>query len=133
MYEFKVNRKDNSAVEYKGYNGTGQLMILNFEKWVYRYSHEIQWYISFYIKDKRKHDCKFNEQTGTDGLRSLMWAKDCIKDFIENVINDGGNHTIIIYWTDVKRKKAYARYLKDLKFNLSRMDRREALILKIGH
>ena len=130
MYLFKVRIEENQDVEYQGINGTGQVMTLKFEKWNCNFSHDAHWYVVFHIKDKKRHNYKFREQTGTDGLKSLIWAKQCIKDFIENFINDGKKHTIIIYWDDAKRKKAYVRYLRDLKFNLTRMDRREALVYK---
>ena len=76
---------------------------------------------------KRKQGYQENVQTGKDGLYSLIWAKNCILNFID-VIKD--NDTIIIYFSDNRRKKIYYRYLKDYNFKLGRSYGRESLIFK---
>ena len=128
MYDFQVFNTDNSDVKYYGINGTGQTMRLIFSKWYYPKKRRYDWYVCFDIVDKRKQKFHFKEQTGTDGINSLLWAKHCLKDFIENQIDKDIDNAIIINWDDGKRRRVYERGLKDLGFKMSNFDSRPALI-----
>lgn len=130
MYEFKVFTKDND-VKYQTVNANGQTIRMIFFKWYYPYKRRIDWYVCFDIVDKRKESFKYKQQTGTDGLKSLIWAKGCIKDFIDKEIDREVENVIIVQWDDNKRRKAYERGLKELGFKLTNFDKRMSLLLKI--
>ena len=130
MYEFKQTKNDSDII-YSGLNGTNQTMKMEFQKWTYRTDNKDMYYVKFYIVNKRKHHYKFKEQTGTDGIKSLLWAKQCLMNFIDNVINKNRNNIIVVGWDDKRRRNVYVRALIPIGFTLSRMDNREVLLLKI--
>ena len=84
--------------------------------------------IVFKINTKRKHGYQYLKQIGKDGLKSLIWAKNCIKYFIENKLKE--NDLIIIYADDIQRFNVYKRGLKDLKFSVSKINSNKVLIYK---
>ena len=131
MYEFKVFTKDND-IKYQTVNANGQTIRLIFYKWYYPYKRRIDWYVCFDIVDKRKHSYRYGEETGTDGLKSLIWAKNCINDFITNEIDREVDNVIIVQWDNAQRKRVYERGLKNLGFKLTNFDKRFSLILKIN-
>ena len=130
MYEFKVFQKDND-VKYQTINTSGQTIRMIFYKWYYPFKKRIDWYVCFDIVDKRKDTFKYKQQTGTDGLKSLLWAKKCIQHFIDSQINKEVDNVIIVQWDDNKRKKVYERGLKSLGFKPTNFDKRMSLLLKI--
>lgn len=130
MYELKVFTRNND-IKYQTKNTNGQTLRLIFSQWYYQKKRRIDWYICFDIADKRKNKFKYKQQTGTDGIRSLLWAKNCIKDFIENEIRKDIDNVIIVQWDDNKRRKVYERGLKELGFKLTNFDGRLSLMLKI--
>lgn len=74
-----------------------------------------QWYnVAFHISSKRRRGYETLQQTGTDGLKSLMWAKSCLIDFISTY--KGKIKTIRVKADDNRRFKIYQRSLKDLGF-----------------
>lgn len=130
MYELKVFEKNND-IKYQTTNANGQTIRMIFFKWYYPLKRRVDWYVCFDIVDKRKENFKYKQQTGTDGLRSLVWAKSCIKDFIAHEIDREVENAIIVQWDDNKRRKAYERGLKELGFKLVNFDKRMSLMLKI--
>lgn len=84
--------------------------------------------VTFKINNKRKHGYQYLKQVGKDGLKSLIWAKNCIKYFIENILKE--NDLITIYADDIQRFNVYTRGLKDLKFYISKIDNYKVLIYK---
>lgn len=122
MYNVKINRKCNSEYEvqyhYKTKNELNQTIELIF----YETNNlgNFKWTIYFEIKTKRKHPPKLNEQTGKDGIKSLIWAKNCIKDFIVYISSrsfyDSVERTLYIYYTNQSRKIVYERGLSDIGF-----------------
>jgi hypothetical protein len=96
-------------------------MTLKFQK--EEYSSLVYWNVVFWI-GKRKRGYEFGNQTGKDGLKSLLWAKSCIIDFMANLQKNGLKHHIIISWDNNRRKKAYIRGLSDLGFRLDRIEQR---------
>lgn len=130
MYEFRQTKNDSDII-YSGLNGTNQTMKMEFQKWTYRTDNKDMYYVKFYIVNKRKHHYKFKEQTGTDGIKSLLWAKQCLMNFIDDGINKNRNNIIVVGWDDRRRRDVYVRALIPIGFTLSRMDDREVLLLKI--
>ena len=130
MYSF-TTYKNHEDVVYKGLNGTNQMMRMEFQKWYYPYDHRDMYYVKFYITNKRKHEFKFKQQTGTDGIKSLLWAKECLINFISEKINNNKENIIVVYWDDRRRRDVYIKGLTPLGFKLQLSDRREALVLKI--
>ena len=103
--------------------------VFNQKLCLYFTDHERYYFITFYIMSKKKREFETLKQTGKDGLTSLLWAKNCIKDFIDNVAKK--NDLIIVEWDDKKRKNVYVRGLKSLGFYIGRFDGKEVLMLKI--
>ena len=130
MYELKVFTINND-IKYQTKNTNGQTLRLIFSKWYYQKKRRIDWYICFDIADKRKNKFKYEQQTGTDGIKGLLWAKNCIKDFIKNEIRKDVDNVIIVQWDNNKRRKVYERGLKELGFKLTNFDGRLSLMLKI--
>ena len=68
---------------------------------------------------RKRRDLEILEEKGKKsrgGLKALFWAREAIKDF-EKGLNSG---TLVIGWSDTRRKKIYQKYLKDfqiMKFN----------------
>ena len=66
---------------------------------------------------KRKQaDFIYGQQTGKDGLKGLLWAKDKIIEFEEYIKQKYSDIPIIIYccWTDNRRRNVYERGLRKL-------------------
>ena len=84
MYEIKLTENPNyyDTYHYISKNDKGQLINLILTPDVT--NKHVKYYVQFYI-GKRKHGYQFGIETGKDGLKSLIWAKNCIKDFIVNI------------------------------------------------
>jgi hypothetical protein len=114
MYE--VERKQSPDCHddyvYTAKNENGQILVLEVYLRDWKLS---QWYsVAFHIATKRKRGYETLQQTGTDGLKSLIWAKTCLKDFINSY---KGNIKIIrITADDNRRFRVYQRSLKDIGF-----------------
>jgi len=124
QYQINSSKNDWDDVIYKTKNEFGQLLNLTFE--CEGYSNLIYWNVVFWI-GKRKNGYEWNQQTGRDGLKSLLWAKSCIIDFINNVDHKNKINHLCIGWDDNRRKKTYMWGLKDLGFTLTRIERRLCL------
>lgn len=97
----------------------------------------------YYVKlqiGKRKEGYQFLKKTGKDGLKILIWAKNCIEHFINHVkkksnywITDKGlKSSIVIHWDDTQRQTVYLRGLKNFKFYYGVVDKRKSLICDIN-
>jgi hypothetical protein len=113
------NRKETTPPDYvedyvyTAKNECGQVLVL--EIYLKEYSLN-KWYnVAFHIASKRKRGWEDLKQTGKDGLKSLLWAKACVKDFIKNYPLDIV-YPIRIEADDSRRFKIYERKLKDLGF-----------------
>jgi hypothetical protein len=131
MYDIKIQNTGNSII-YHSKNEYNQTLRLEFNKWYFSYRNIEQWFVVFYISNKRKHGYKFLEQTGKDGIKSLLWAKKCLIDFINNEINKNCETQIVIYSDNERRRKIYEYGLKSLGFNTSTINKRLALLLIIN-
>lgn len=104
---------------YKSRNEHGQSITL--ECYVFeedKINNKIYWNVSFHI-GKRKRILKDFEDmttTGKDGIKSLLWAKNCIIDVRKNIKKDYKDYKniICIYWTDKRRRDVYYKNLKEL-------------------
>lgn len=119
MYEINLKEKrTESKFFYTTKNINNQILTLNIIK---DYTHKsINYYIIFFI-GKKKKGYEFLNTTGKDGIKSLIWAKNCIKDFIIQIkehyeFNLYENHSIVINWDDNRRRDIYYHGLKSLKF-----------------
>ncbi len=107
-------------VMYKNKNSHGQTVSLTIQ--YESYGDSIHWNACLWIG---KHDKGYQQlkQTGKDGLTSLLWAKKCIIDFIENIPKDKSKkHYLEVRWDDSKRKNTYMWGLKDLGFEINRIN-----------
>lgn len=76
-------------------------------------------YVKFYITTKRKKGFQTQKQTGKDGIKSLLWAKNCLIKFIEEFRERYHGYTIRVYADDIRRLNTYERGLKDIGFKKS--------------
>lgn len=121
MYEINPVEQPFGTFIYKSKNEFNQIITLKIQIWDDSIK-VIRWNVYFRIgKNKNKYkDLEQMMVRGKDGLKSLLWAKNCIKDFINKISNDEffikrHNH-IEVYWTNSKRRNVYERGLKDLGF-----------------
>jgi hypothetical protein len=120
--------EDDGTLIYRGKNDSGQIMHLGIHPDEYQAC--IFWDVCFWI-GKRKRGYEYMNQTGRDGIKSLLWAKSCIKDFIEKYeqLKKSKKSYLCINWDDNRRRNAYLRGLKDLGFKYARVCN-EMLIVK---
>jgi len=121
MYEIKLEEDAEYWDHYKytSKNDKGQILTLKISSVLT--SKNIKYYILFYIGTKRKKGFQFMEGTGKDGLKSLIWARNCIKDFISELPKSWrykkySKHSIIVQWDDNRRRNTYYYGLKSLGF-----------------
>lgn len=139
MYDIKLKPSDTyrDIYHYTSKNEAGQILFLELQC---EKTQKHDWY---YVKlqiGKRKQGFQFLKVTGKDGLKSLIWAKNCIEHFIE-YIKDRPNYwvsdkdlksSIVIHWDDTQRQTVYLRGLKTLKFYYGVCDNRKSLICDIN-
>lgn len=111
--------KLSSDVIYRAKNDCGQIIELKFL--CDEFDNCTYWCVSMWI-GKRKRGYEYLNQTGRDGLKSLIWAKKCIIDFMENGPRNYGKNHILIAWDDNRRKRSYIRGLSDIGFSMKRIE-----------
>ena len=134
MDPYSINRTWESSgnrnnFSYKSKNSANQIMEL---KILNIYPNEKRFWVSFCVMTKRKHGFLENVSTGKSGISSLLWAKNCLKDFI-SWAKISGFYTgweISIFPSNKQRKIVYDYGLKDLGFK-SCYDNPKVLILKM--
>ena len=112
--------KETGNLEYTGKNKVGQSLLLRASKWNRLNSHLSEYWISFQVMTKRKDGYSYLQQTGRDGLYSLLWAKDCIVDMINTVERP---FNICICADNSRRFRVYERGLKGLGFKKVKYNR----------
>jgi hypothetical protein len=112
--------KIGQDIVYKSKNDLGQIISMTFE--YEGYSSLIYWNVVLWI-GKNYKGYEYKNQTGRDGLKSLLWAKKCLIDFMDKIEIDGRTQHILIGWDTTSRKKAYYRGLYDLGFRFARIER----------
>jgi hypothetical protein len=125
--ECHTNRTENTVV-YKSKNSSGQILMLTLYLW--NHVDIDEYYIEFWI-GKRKKGFQHGFQTGKDGIKSLLWAKDCIKDFISKPKNK--RIRIMTGWTDKRRRDIYKWGLKDLGFSIGKYHNQFVLALNVSN
>lgn len=85
---------------------------------------------AFFITTKRKHGYQEGKTTGKDGIKSLLWAKKCLIDFIDFAKWKYPGDILEVYPDDDKRRKVYEYALLPLGFKKAR-DRYTTLIYKL--
>lgn len=124
VYEIEWKRDPNYLDSYycQTKNSRGQTIRCE----VYRIDRgKRQFNFSFCIKQKRKLDFPHNQITGRDGIRSLLWAYECLKSAITllKTLHPG---SIIEVWGDSLRKQQiYKRYLMPLGFKVKQSQYKE--------
>lgn len=123
---FKIEKYNNGDGFADNYYDTcvmpsGQTIKIEFqEEWSKR---KYYYNVHLVIVDKRKskHDT-YLKSTGKDGLSSLIWAKQKVKEFEGYIGNQhiGIPKTIYCRWDNGKRRNVYAYGLKEsgYKFNM---------------
>lgn len=118
MYEINMQKENQFSYMYKAKNSKNQLLTLN----VYQ-SVDDNWNVMFFITSKRKHGYQKLKQTGKDGVQSLIWAKNCVLDWIKNVQErrfQSGPIKLFVYADDKRRMKVYKRALIPLGFQVEK-------------
>ena len=116
MYKYKIlkNPEYQDDYIYQGRNENNQIIIFEIFRVLDGYFN-----VKFYITTKRKNGYQFMKQTGTDGIKSLLWAKTCLIKFIEEFTERYHGYMIRIYADDIKRLNVYERGLRDIGFKMS--------------
>lgn len=106
-------------VIYKSKNKCGQTLNLTIQ--CYPYPKATHWNVVFWV-GKHSKGLQHLKQTGKDGLSSLLWAKSCIIDFINVVERKDKPQYLCVRWDDNRRRDAYMYRLKDLGFDIKRIE-----------
>lgn len=128
MYEIVATRTNSYPGEieyqYKAKNSCNQLLTLEISQ------DKDDFWVCFFITSKRKKGYQYLKQTGKDGLSSLIWAKNCVLDWISNYGSRYAGKKLCVYHDDQRRAAVYKRYLTPVGFKQSR-DRYKYLFLNL--
>lgn len=115
MYEIKSNMDDGyvASFTYKSRNSLNQIIECN----IYMTYNKNFW-VKFFITTKRKDGYQKGKCTGRDGLKSLLWAKNCIIDFIKNESKPYKGLKLIVCADGERRWNTYNRSLIPLGFKV---------------
>lgn len=118
MYEIQLQREDQYTYVYKAKNSCNQLLTLEIFQ-----SKDNNWNVCFFITSKRKKGYQKLQQTGKDGLSSLIWAKNCVIDWISKMKEfplRTKKIKLCVYADDKRRRDIYKRYLLPLGFQIEK-------------
>lgn len=116
MYDIECNAiYPGSVYQYKTKNSRNQLLTFK----IYEYETG-KFNVVFFITTKRKKGYQYKQQTGKDGIRSLIWAKQCLEDWISNCRKTHSGKVLEIYHDDKRRAAVYERYLVPIGFKVAR-------------
>lgn len=115
MYEIELQKKDQYTYIYKAKNSYNQLLTLEIFQ-----SEDNNWNVCFFITSKRKKGYQKLQQTGKDGLSSLIWAKNCVIDWIFEMKRLHKKLKLYVYADDKRRRNVYKRYLLPLGFQIEK-------------
>lgn len=121
-----VINKDTYII-YREKLDNGQIVHLEFSK--YTTLKRTFYFVCLFI-NKRKKGYIENEQTGKCGLSGLIIAKNLLINFINKLKDTKLREekiSIIIGYTNSRRRDVYERYLKELNFIDSKWDRHPCL------
>ena len=112
---YEINRTIDegyiSSYEYVARNDRNQIMRF----YVYWTTDKV-FLVTFYITTKRKDGYQYKKETGKDGIKPLIWAKDCLIDFLKYAKKQYHHKQLRIYSDDKQRQRIYAHYLIPLGF-----------------
>lgn len=118
MYRIEVEKQNEHSYVYKAKNKHNQLLNLEIYEDINN-----NWSVCFFITTKRKRGFQKLQQTGKDGLSSLIWAKNCVIDWISMMKRTSlktGNIKLCVYADDKRRMTAYKRGLLPLGFKVEK-------------
>lgn len=116
MYNIECNTIHPGPVyQYKTKNSRNQL--LTFE--IYEYEAG-KFNVVFFITTKRKKGYQYKQQTGKDGVKSLIWAKQCLEDWINKYREQHKGKVVKIYHDDRRRATIYERSLVPIGFKVAK-------------
>ena len=131
MYEIvrRVEKDYVDAYSFKTKNEQGQPL----EFFIYdiednQFAKNKKYTIRFHIATKRKHGFQWMKETGKDGLKSLLWAKNCLISFMEEQLKSGDK--IIIFADGKQRFEVYKWALGRIGFKESRYQNQSCLLYK---
>lgn len=127
MYDINRIKDDNyeDSYTYKSKNEKGQIIVCEGYKTTEGYIN-----FSFYISTKRKDGYQEGKETGKDGVKSLLWAKKCLLDFIEFSKRKYKGLILIVQSDDKRRKLVYERSLIPLGFKITK-DKYKSLYIRL--
>lgn len=123
MYTIVPELVNRHTVVYKTKNNYGQILNMKFE--CEEYDTVVYWYVCLWI-GKRKFGYQSLKQTGKDGIKSLLWAKQCVINFLEYVSrwdDEKRKQHICVGSDNGHRRQVYERGLRDLGFTPKRIER----------
>ena len=128
MYDIQVKQivryHLEATYQYKAKNSCNQLLNLTIRR------DGKDFWVCFFITSKRKKGYQKLQQTGKDGLRSLLWAKNCVLDRISNYGKQYKGCRLCISHDDKRRAEVYKRSLSSIGFEESK-DIYKYLFLKL--
>lgn len=110
---------------YKSRNEHNQIITCMAYRTLYGYLN-----FSFFITTKRKEGYQHLQMTGKDGIKSLVWAKKCLLDFIEFAKWKYKYDTLVVSADDEKRRRVYEKVLIPLGFKVTK-DQYKNLYIRI--
>lgn len=129
MYDIQRIKSEDyvDCYTYKSRNECNQILVCEIYRTIEGYLN-----VTFYVTTKRKQGFQFKKSTGKDGIKSLMWAKKCLLDFIEFArrVKKYKGQTLIVYPDDNRRRRVYERALIPIGFRIVK-DRYKSLYLKL--
>lgn len=127
MYEILRQRGEEYVDHYiyKSRNKANQIIVCE----AYR-TQDNNINFSFFITTKRKKGYQSLMITGKDGISSLLWAKQCLLDFITFAKHWYPRDTITVYADEKRRQAVYERALLPLGFKVHK-GKYQQLILKL--
>lgn len=128
MYNIEANQtvyySQEATYQYKAKNSCNQLLTLTIAR------DGNDFWVCFFITSKRKKGYQKLQQTGKDGLSSLLWAKNCVINWISNYRERYKGCRLCISHDDKRRAEVYKRSLSSIGFEESK-DIYKYLFLKL--
>lgn len=129
---YEINREKETdyrnAYYYKSKNEQNQIITFSF----YETDKIGEYYVTFFITSKRKKGFQKLITTGKDGIKSLLWAKECLIDAIKYLKEFKSDAKYIIVGADdERRRKVYQRSLIPLGFKINQYSKEKELYLNL--
>lgn len=134
--EFFMPNKDEYIFTAKRKMPSGMTAQITFygDYWDDQRTAEFNVFLVVYKKRKDIHTSTL-KQTGKDGLKTLLFAKEAIKEFETYIVSKFGNYHnkifINIEWDDNRRRNVYHRGLKNDGFRFDNFNGRKVLSKQI--